>query len=108
LLGWNNHSYFNEFDVLVHPAKAEPYGMVISEAMATRVPVVISDVCGAAAQVTTEAGRVLPLTAPIETWAQAVESQLQRTSAPPLFVRGWDIVAREYETIYMNCLNNIP
>lgn len=104
LLGWSDQAHYADFDVLLHPARAEPYGMVISEAMAARVPVVISDVCGAAAQVTADAGAVLPLAAPLEAWAGAVEEQLRRSSAPPRFVRGWNEVAHEYEAIYRNCL----
>ena len=100
LLGWSDQAHYADFDVLLHPAKAEPYGMVISEAMAARVPVVISDLCGAAAHVTPEAGAVLPLAASLETWVNAVEAQLRRTESPPQFVRGWGDVAREYETIY--------
>ncbi len=100
LLGWSDQAHYAGFDVLLHPAKAEPYGMVISEAMAARVPVVISDVCGAAAQVTPAAGAVLPLHAPLEAWAGAIEEQLQRSTAPPQFVRGWNEVAREYEKAY--------
>lgn len=102
LLGWSDQAHYADFDVLLHPARAEPYGMVISEAMAARVPVVISDVCGAAAQVTPDAGAVLPLAAPLEAWAGAVEDQLRRREAPPRFVRGWNEVAREYEKIYRN------
>jgi len=104
LLGWSDQAHYAEYDVLLHPARAEPYGMVISEAMAACVPVVISDVCGAAAQVTKEAGTILPLTAPVEAWADALEEQLTRRTAPPQFLRGWDVVAREYETIYRNYL----
>jgi len=100
LLGWREQSCFAGFDVLLHPASAEPYGMVISEAMAARVPVVISDVCGAAAQVTPDAGAIVPLAASLEAWAGAVEEQLRRRDTPPQFVRGWNEVAREYETIY--------
>ena len=101
LLGWrSDSSHFREIDVLLHPAKAEPYGMVISEAMAARVPVVVSDACGAAAQVNAEAGEVVPLDAPLQQWSNAVVKQLDRADAPPGFVRGWDVVAREYETIY--------
>ena len=100
LLGWREQSYYAEFDVLLHPAKAEPYGMVISEAMAARVPVVVSDRCGAAAQVTPDAGAIVPLDASAERWADEVEKQLRRSDAPPQFARGWDDVAREYETIY--------
>ncbi|MES2383671.1 MAG: glycosyltransferase family 4 protein [Pseudomonadota bacterium] len=106
LLGWSNQAHFADFDVLLHPAKAEPYGMVISEAMAARVPVVISDVCGAAAQVSPDSGAVLPLAAPPETWAGAVEEKLRRLDAPPQFVRSWNDVAREYETTYREYLTN--
>ena len=100
LLGWSEQSHYAEFDVLLHPARSEPYGMVISEAMAARVPVVVSDVCGAAAQITPDAGAVVPLDAPCEQWADEVEKQLHRSDAPPQFVRGWSDVAHEYETIY--------
>jgi glycosyltransferase involved in cell wall biosynthesis len=78
--------------------------MVISEAMAACVPVVVSDVCGAAAQVTPDAGAVLPLAAPSEAWVGKVEEQLRRRDAPPQFIRGWNKVAQEYEEIYRNHL----
>lgn len=100
LLGWSDQAHYAGFDVLLHPARAEPYGMVISEAMASSVPVVISDVCGAAAQVTPEAGAVLPLSDPIESWVAALEQQLARSEAVPQFARSWHQVATEYEIIY--------
>lgn len=100
LQGWSDQSHFVEFDVLLHPAKAEPYGMVITEAMAARVPVVISDVCGAAAQLTPDAGSALLLSAPMTSWVAAIEQQLNREDAAPQFVRSWREVAQEYETIY--------
>lgn len=106
LLGWReDNDYFSEVDVLLHPAKAEPYGMVISEAMSARVPVVISDVCGAAEHVTQDAGSVLPLDASIVTWADAVEQQLNRSEPVPQFDRSWGRVAQEYELIYREILN---
>jgi UDP-glucose:(heptosyl)LPS alpha-1,3-glucosyltransferase len=101
LLGWReDNAYFSEVDVLLHPAIAEPYGMVISEAMAARVPVVISDVCGAAEHVSQEAGSVLPLSDAVESWAYAVEQQLNRSAPVPQFDRSWARVAQEYEFIY--------
>jgi UDP-glucose:(heptosyl)LPS alpha-1,3-glucosyltransferase len=101
LLGWRSDAgHFQEIDALLHPAKAEPYGMVITEAMAARVPVVVSDACGAAAQVDAEAGEVVRLDANVQQWVSAVARQLDRTEAPPAFMRGWDMVGREYETIY--------
>lgn len=100
LKGWSSEAYYPEFDVLLHPAKAEPYGMVISEAMAAKVPVVISDVCGAAAHVTHDAGAVLSLSASIDTWVDALEQQLSRANAVPQFEYSWREVAQEYEKIY--------
>lgn len=104
LLGWRSDmGYLAQLDVLIHPARAEPYGMVISEAMAAQVPVVVSDRCGAAAQVGTGAGAVLPLGAPIQEWVHAVRGELRRDAAPPRYARGWREVAHEYERIYMKC-----
>ena len=108
LLGWSDQAPYAEFDVLLHPAKAEPYGMVISEAMAAGVPVVISDVCGAAAQVTPDAGAVLPLAASSDAWVSAVDEQLRRSTAPPRFVRDWNEVAQEYENIYRSYFAEQP
>lgn len=100
LLGWSSQEHYAGFDVLLHPARAEPYGMVISEAMAARVPVVVSDVCGAAAQVTPQAGAVLPLSASPGAWGKAVEEQLRRSGPVPQFARSWREVAQEYEVVY--------
>lgn len=101
LLGWRtDNGYLRDFDVLLHPASAEPYGMVISEAMAARVPVLVSDVCGAAEQVAADAGAVLSLETSEAAWAAAVDQQLSRSQPVPQFARGWDEVARECERIY--------
>lgn len=101
LLGWRgDNEYLAHLDVLVHPARAEPYGMAIAEAMAARVAVVVSDRCGAAAQVPSEAGAVLALDAPIERWTSAVREQLGRENAPPAFARPWRDVAQEHEALY--------
>lgn len=97
LKGWGDKADYVEFDVLLHPAKAEPYGMVISEAIAAKVPVVISDVCGASVHVTSAAGEILPLNTPINVWVAALEHQLRRTEHVPQFERSWLKVAQEYE-----------
>lgn len=102
LLGWRTDGdYLAHLNVLVHPARAEPYGMAIAEAMAARVAVVVSDRCGAAAQVAAGAGAVLPLEMPVEKWAGAVAAQLQRTAPPPVFTHSWHDVAKEYEALYL-------
>ena len=105
LLGWRtDNAHFEQIDVLLHPAKAEPYGMVISEAMAARVPVVVSDACGAAAQVSDRHGKVVRLVAPVREWVDAVEAQLGRSEPARGFVRGWDVVAQEFVAVYERTL----
>lgn len=100
VIPWARQVAYPELDVLLHPAKAEPFGMVIGEAMSARVPVVVSDACGAAREVSPDAGIVLPLSATVERWADAVDAQLSRTSPIPAYAREWALVAREYEAIY--------
>lgn len=100
LTGWSKFARYTEFDVLLHPAVAEPYGMVITEAMAARVPVVISDACGARTEVTSGAGEVLSLGLTTKQWADAVNRQLSRATSPPIFVRDWSAVAQESVSIY--------
>ena len=101
LLGWaNDFSVYPRMDLLLHPARAEPYGMVIAEAMTATVPVMVSDRCGIAPDIGKESGEVLALDAPDAAWIAACERQLSRTTAPPRFVRSWPQVAREYEVLY--------
>jgi UDP-glucose:(heptosyl)LPS alpha-1,3-glucosyltransferase len=96
---WGSQVDYSELDVLVHPAKSEPYGMVICEAMAAQVPVVVSDVCGASDDVSADAGVVLSLEASIDDWAEAIDEQLKRTKRVPKFERDWCCVAQEYQAI---------
>jgi len=109
LLGWrSDNAYLSEIDVLLHPAKAEPYGMVISEAMAACVPVVVSDACGAAAQVEMDSGKILSLSASVELWVSAIRVELARTSPPPQFVHDWRQVAEECVEIYQQVVSGAP
>jgi UDP-glucose:(heptosyl)LPS alpha-1,3-glucosyltransferase len=107
LQGWTAQPDYAGLDVLIHPATAEPYGMVIAEAMAARVPVVVSDACGAAPQVTADAGAVLGLHETVDAWADAVERQLRRGTSGSTWVRGWLQVAQEYEGLYTAILAGV-
>lgn len=106
LLGWSGDvSIYPRLDLLLHPARAEPYGMVVAEAMAARVPVVISDRCGIAPSVGTDAGAVLSVEADVAMWAEACERQLSRNTSAPEFRRGWNEVADEYVALYRRLLS---
>jgi UDP-glucose:(heptosyl)LPS alpha-1,3-glucosyltransferase len=104
--GWQAQPDYSHFDVLLHPASHEPYGMVIAEAMAAGVAVVISDQCGAAAHLQTGAGSILPLSAPLPLWVQALEQALTRNTPVPEFSRPWQQVAVEHLTLYRAMLRS--
>lgn len=102
LTPWSGEVPYAKLDLLLHPARAEPFGMVITEAMSTGLPVVVSDVCGASQEVSGEAGSVLSLNQSAQEWADAVDRLLERNTPVPSYARSWEQVAGEYESIYSN------
>jgi UDP-glucose:(heptosyl)LPS alpha-1,3-glucosyltransferase len=100
-LGWQpSAQFFQELDLLIHPASSEAYGMVIAEAMACDVPVLVSDACGAAVDVSERHGTVLSLHHSVSQWAQAGDALLRNTQSMTGYLRPWAQVAAEYETQY--------
>jgi len=91
------------FDLLLHPARQEPYGMVVAEAMAACVPVVISDACGIAPEVTDLHGAVIHTDADMADWIAACDHWL-RIAGVPGYARSWQQVAEEYERIYLDLI----
>jgi UDP-glucose:(heptosyl)LPS alpha-1,3-glucosyltransferase len=91
--------FFGRIDVLVHPASDEPFGMVMSEALACSVPVVFSDQCGAADHLRSDGLRVLRVDAPVSDWARACAALAGHTFAP-LASRTWSDVAADHEELY--------
>jgi len=96
----NPASFYQQLDVLLHPAIQEPYGMVITEALSAAVPVVVSDVCGAACEVNDACGAIVGLNAPIQAWMDAIETQLTRKEAIQPYQRSWKDVALEHIQVY--------
>jgi UDP-glucose:(heptosyl)LPS alpha-1,3-glucosyltransferase len=100
-LGWQpSAQFFQELDLLIHPASSEAYGMVIAEAMACQVPVLVSDACGAAADVSLGHGRVLSPNESVNQWAQVADALLRDTQARIGYARPWSQVAAEYQAQY--------
>ncbi|MDQ7012216.1 MAG: glycosyltransferase family 4 protein [Mariprofundaceae bacterium] len=89
-------AFYPQLDLLLHPARHEPYGMVIAEAMAARVPVLMSDRCGAAADA--PAYMALPLDADIRLWAERCHELIG--AHPASFRRSWKDVARKQVQCY--------
>lgn len=100
LVPWSARVPYEAMDVLLHPARSEPFGMVVTEALAAGVPVVVSEACGAASVVTYMHGDVVPLDAEPAHWLAALERQLDRTTPVPPYRRSWIQAARETEAVY--------
>ena len=98
--GWVENPRYSDFDVLLHPAKSEPFGMVVTEALASNVRVVISDRCGVAAHVRSDMGTVLSLDESVQAWVNAIENALTNTKLVPRHSRHWNLVAQEYQMLY--------
>ena len=93
---------YPQFDLLLHPARQEPYGMVIAEAMAARVPVVISDQCGIAPNISNGHGHIVDQADAIGSWVGACDEMLEVTEPATGYERNWQQVAREYEQLYIS------
>lgn len=69
----NLNDWYAMSDFLIHPAKYEPFGQIITEAIYMKTPVLISDRVGAKELITSKEGRVIP-EGNLDAWLQAVES----------------------------------
>jgi UDP-glucose:(heptosyl)LPS alpha-1,3-glucosyltransferase len=100
-LGWQaSANYYQQLDLLIHPASSEAYGMVISEAMASHVPVLVSSACGAASDVSTQHGSALDLKDPLDSWVTQANHWLDHASDVTGYERPWSQVADEYLAQY--------
>jgi UDP-glucose:(heptosyl)LPS alpha-1,3-glucosyltransferase len=88
---------YAQFDLLLHPARQEPYGMVIAEARAAGVPVVISDACGIAPELDHDV--ILNNNAEIRDWASVVENHIG--CHINIIKRDWKTVAEEQLACYL-------
>jgi UDP-glucose:(heptosyl)LPS alpha-1,3-glucosyltransferase len=101
----NKESFYESIDLLLHPAQKEAFGMVITEAMTSGVPVLCSTECGAAELVDEDFGIQLPFSASIKEWYAAASAILKDSYPKKIFSRAWHQVATEYLNIYKNNLS---
>ncbi len=100
LLDWvKPEDFMAKIDLLIHPARIEPFGMVIAEANAVGIPVVVSDQCGIASILNERQGKVIPIENRNE-WVEACQKLLEnKQSVEPLHL-SWKDLAIEHITLY--------
>ncbi len=69
----NLNEWYAISDFLIHPARYEPFGQIITESIYMKTPVLISDHVGAKELVTSNEGRVLP-EGNLEAWLEVVQT----------------------------------
>ena len=98
--GWSKDVPWTDFDMLLHPARKEPFGMVVAEARAHGLPVLMSSNVGAA-DLRFSNIWINDLDAPVTDWVEAVESLALAVDTTPEIKWAWvDLVAKHTQFIY--------
>ncbi len=98
--GWSSSIPWSDFDLLLHPARKEPFGMVVSEARSHGIPVVMSSKVGAGDLCFSDT-RVLELTADTVDWCKNAAELIQTCKRDPELKWKWsDLAAKHAEIIY--------
>ena len=101
------NQFYDKIDLLIHPARLEAFGLVVTEALARRIPVLVSDRVGASGVVRPENGKVLPIKASLEEWTENARQILRwDLSRIPGYTRPWSSVIEEYMQLYKVCQKN--
>ncbi|WP_414624720.1 glycosyltransferase family 4 protein [Calothrix sp. CCY 0018] len=102
-------SLMKAVDFFVFPSRYEPFGLVITEAMATGLPVITAGCTGAAPLITPEAGIVLPNPDDIKAIASAMQklsvnpdlrSNMGRTAREIALQNTWKNMAQQYVDLF--------
>ena len=97
-------SFYESIDLLIHPAKFEAFGMVVSEALFMQVPVLCSLECGASEILELGHGISLPENCGLAQWV-AEANRLLKARINVAYERNWERVAVEYSGIYAKLLS---
>lgn len=99
-IGWSSSIPWPDFDVLIHPALKEPFGMVVAEARSHGVPVIMSSQVGAV-DLSFSATKILQLNAPLNDWCRAAEEVMTTNTGEPEVKWIWSQLVRKHvEIIY--------
>jgi glycosyltransferase involved in cell wall biosynthesis len=98
--GWTSAIPWANYDVLIHPAENEPFGMVVAEGRSHGVAVLMSDRVGAADMTFTNV-RIVPFNAPLNAWESALQELLASPDRSREVKWTWnDLVELHCQTIY--------
>ena len=95
----DKESFYKSIDLLVHPAKYEAFGMVITEALSMGIPVLCSSECGASECVNSANGLTLASTEKLSFWVDNASKIISEKSMFN-YEMSWRKVASRYINIY--------
>lgn len=99
-MGWISEIPWANYDVLIHPAENEPFGMVVAEAKSHGVAVLISDRVGAADLAFNDI-RIVSIDASLNEWGAALNELLVSPDRSSEVKWTWDDLANLYcQAIY--------
>jgi len=99
-IGWSSEIPWEKYNVLIHPAENEPFGMVVAEARSHGVSVLMSDRVGAADLVFNDV-RIVSIDASLSEWGLALRELLGSDDRSSEVKWTWnDLVDLHCETIY--------
>ena len=99
-MGWVSDIPWVNYDLLIHPAENEPFGMVVAEARSQGVAVIMSDRVGAA-DLAFNGVRIVPFDAPLSEWGSALHDLLTFHERSSEVKWTWDdLVDLHCQTIY--------
>jgi UDP-glucose:(heptosyl)LPS alpha-1,3-glucosyltransferase len=110
LAGWvdNPEQFLGKIDLLLHPARSEPFGMVVAEANAAGIPAIVSEYCGVAALIGEKQGNVCTLNVKqpeIAHWVAACYQWLVEEKPVTPLSLSWDTLAEQHMVLYQGLLS---
>jgi UDP-glucose:(heptosyl)LPS alpha-1,3-glucosyltransferase len=102
LIGWTKtEDFLSKINILIHPARKEPFGMVVAEANAASIPVIISDQCGIAPLIAKEMGEVIPLD-DIDSWVSLINIFFNKQFNHKKLNLTWTDLATQHINLYLD------
>ena len=97
--GWSPTISWSQFDLLIHPALQEPFGMVVAEARSQGLPVLMSSNVGASDLKFSNTKR-LSLTDSVSRWCDAAKELVEMDKSAQIKWSWDDLVNKHLTMIY--------